>query len=199
MDEILFFLPSILSSLLVALLAVKFDRWLAEKNELNSILSGIGFEIAENISVARTIAKQAEDGIKTLQSTKHPFAPFPTFSDWAYFQAKNSNAFLNFVVKEKTGLARELVKNLHECYHAIRLVNHMMETIQQVKVEIMLHGRPREYGEQVFATTKKTIEEAIEPQLIKALLLLEQVEPKLHRIVSLFSKISTNQNAKAVK
>lgn len=192
MDEIIFFLVSIPSSLFVALLAVKFDRWLSDKKELNSILCGIGFEMAENISIARTIAKKAEDDVKTLRNMKHPFAPFPTFSDLAYFRAKNSEVFLNFVGRERTGAAGELVKNLHECYNSIRLVNHMMESIQQVKVEIMLHGSPKEYGEQVLATTKRTVEEVIEPQLIKTLLLLGQVEPKLHKTVSLLSGIPAN-------
>jgi len=195
MDEIIFFPLSILSSLLVALLAVKFDRWLADKRELSSILSGIAFEMAENTSIARTIAKKANDDVKTLHSMKHPFAPFPTFSNLAYQRAKNSDAFFNFVSRERTGVARELVKNLHECYSSIRLVNYMMESIQQVKIDIMLRGSPREYGEQVLTTTKRTIEEVVEPQLMKTLLLLEQVEPKLHKTVSLLSEIPTNQNA----
>lgn len=66
MDEIIFFLVSIPSSLFVALLAVKFDRWLSDKKELNSILCGIGFEMAENISIARTIAKKAEDEVSQV-------------------------------------------------------------------------------------------------------------------------------------
>lgn len=53
---------------------------------------------------------------------------------------------------------------------------------------------PKEYGEQLFATTKRTVEEVIEPQLTKTLLLLWQVEPKLHKTVSLLSEIPTNQN-----
>jgi len=193
MDEIIFFVVSIPSSLFVALLAVKFDRWLADKKELNSILSGIGFEMAENISIARTIAKKAEDDVKALQTMKHPFAPMPTFSDSAYLRVKNSDVFFDFVGRDRIGVARELVKNLHECYSSIRLVNSMMESEQQVKLEIMMQRCPKEYGEQLFATTKRTVEEVIEPQLTKTLLLLGQVEPKLHKTVSLLSEIQTNQ------
>jgi len=149
----------------------------------------MGFEMAENISIARTIAKKAEDDVKTLKNMKHPFAPFPTFCDLAYLRAKNSGAFLNFVGKDRGGVARELVKNLHECYNSIRLVNSMMESIQRVKVEIMTHRSPKEYGELVLATTKRTVEEVIEPQLIKTLLLLGQVEPKLYKTISLLSEI----------
>lgn len=104
MDETIFFLLSILSSLFVALLAVKFDRWLADRRELSSILSNLAFEIAENISVAKTVAKKAKDEIETLQSMKHPFAPFPTFSDSAYLRAKNSDTFFDFFSKERTGM-----------------------------------------------------------------------------------------------
>ena len=198
MNEIIFLLLSIPSSLFVALFAVMFDRWLADKKELKSILSSIGFEMAENISIARTIAKKAEDDIKTLHNMKHPFAPFPIFSDLAYLRAKNSDVFFNFVGRERTGVTKELVKNLHECYNSIRLVNHMMESIQQVKVEIMTHKSRKEYGEQLFATTKRTVEEVIEPQLIKTLLLLGQVEPKLHKTISLLSEIPANQKQSAL-
>ena len=197
MDEIVLFVVSILSSLFVALVAVKFDRWLGDKKELSSILSGLGFEMAENISIARTIAKKAEQDIKALQTMKHPFAPMPAFSDLAYLRAKNSDVFLNFVGRNKTGVARELVKNLHECYNSIRLVNSMMQSEQEVKVEIMMKRCPKEYGEQLFATTKRTAEEVIESQLIKTLLLLGQLEPKLDNTVSLLSKIPTNQNVDA--
>ena len=194
MNEIILLLLSIPSSLFVALFAVKFDRWLADKKELKSILSGIGFEMAENISIARTIAKKAEDDVKTLRSMKFPFAPMPTFSDSAYLRAKNSDVFFHFVGRKRTGVTRELVKNLHECYNSIRLVNSMMESEQQVKLEIMMQRCPKEYGEQLFATTKRTVQEVIEPQLIKTLLLLEQVEPKLRKTISLLSKIRANQN-----
>ena len=194
MNEIIFLLLSIPSSLFVALFAVKFDRWLADKKELKSILLGISFEIVENISIARTIAKKAEHDVKTLQNMKYPFAPMPTFSDSAYLRAKNSDVFFNFVDRERTGVARELVKNLHECYNSIRLVNHMMESEQQVKLEIMMRRCPKEYGEQLFTTTKRTVEEAIEPQLIKTLLILGQVKPKLHETISLLSKIPASQN-----
>ena len=196
MYEIILFLFSVLASLFVALSAVKFDRWLTDKKELKLILLSLGFEITENISIARTIAKKAEDNIKTVQNMKHPFAPFPTFSDLAYLKAKNSDVFFHFVDKEKTGMARELVKNLHECYNSIRLVNSMMESEQQVKLEIMMGRCPKEYGEQLLATTRRTVQEAIEPQLIKTLLLLGQAEPKLHKTVSLLSEIPKNQNAR---
>lgn len=194
MIEIIFLLLSIPSSLFVALFAVKFDRWLADKKELKSILMGIGFEMAENISIARTIAKKAEDDLKTLRSTNFPFAPMPTFSDSAYVRAKNSEVFFHFMGRERTGVARELVKNLHECYNSIRLVNFMMESEQQVKLEIMMQRCPKEYGEQLIATTKRTVHEVIEPQLTKTLLLLWQVEPKLRKIISFLSKIRANQN-----
>jgi len=188
MYEFILFLFSVLASLSVALSAVKFDRWLADKKELKSILLGIGFEMAENISIARTVAKKAEDNIKTLQNMKHPFAPFPAFSDLAYLRAKNSDVFFRFVDKERTDVARDLVKNLHECYNAIRLVNSMIESEQQVKLEIMMGRCPKEYGEQLLATTQRTVQEAIEPQLIKTLLLLGQVEPKLSKTISLLAK-----------
>ena len=188
MIETIFLLLSIPSSLFVALFAVKFDRWLADKKELKSILLGIGFEMAENISISRTITKKCEDNIKTPQNMKHPFAPFPTFSDLAYHRAKNSDVFFHFVDKERTGVARELVKNLHECYNSIRLVNSMMESEQQVKLEIMMQRCPKEYGEQLLATTKRVAQEVIEPQLVKTLLLLGQVEPKLGKTISLLGK-----------
>jgi len=161
MNEIIFILLSILSSLFVALFAVKFDRWLADKKELTSILSSIGFEMAENISIARTIAKKAEDDVKTLRNMKFPFAPMPTLSDSAYLRAKNSDVFFHFVDKEKTGVGRELVKNLHECYNSIRLVNSMMESEQRVKLEIMMQRCSKEYGEQLLATTKRIVQEVI--------------------------------------
>ena len=188
MYEFILFLFSVLASLSVALSAVKFDRWLADKKELKSILLGIGFEMAENISIARTVAKKAEDNIKTLQNMKHPFAPFPAFSDLAYLRAKNSDVFFRFVDKERTDVARDLVKNLHECYNAIRLVNSMIESEQQVKLEIMMGRCPKEYGEQLLATTRRTVQEAIEPQLVKTLLLLGQVEPKLNKTIWLLAK-----------
>ncbi len=90
--------------------------------------------------------------------------------------------------KERTGVARELVKNLHECYNSIRLVNSMMESEQQVKLEIMMQRCPKEYGEQLLATTKRVVQEVIEPQLIKTLLLLGQLEPKLRKTISLLGK-----------
>jgi len=197
MYEIILFLFSVLASLFVALSAVKFDRWLADKKELKSILLSLGFEMAENISIARTIAKKAKDDIKTVQNRKHPFAPFPTFSDLAYHSAKNSEVFFHFVNKERTDMARDLVKNLHECYNSIRLVNSMMKSEQQVKLEIMMGRCPKEYGEQLLATTHRTAQEVIEPLLIKTLLLLGQVEPKLHKTISLLSEIPKNQNVRS--
>ena len=68
----------------------------------------------------------------------------------------------------------------------------MMESLQRLKVEIMTHRSPKEYGELVLATTKRTVEEVIEPQLIKTLLLLGQVEPKLYKTISLLSKTSAS-------
>jgi hypothetical protein len=196
MYDIALFLFSFLASLVVALSAVKFDRWLADKKELELILLSLGFEMAENISIARTIAKKAEEDIKTIQNMKHPFAPFPTFSDLAYYRAKNSDVFFHFVNNERTGGAKELVKNLHECYNSIRLVNSMMQSEQQVKLEIMMGRCPKEYEEQLLATTQRTVREVIEPQLIKTLLLLGQIEPKLHKVVSLLSEISKDQNVR---
>jgi len=194
MDEVVFLLLPVLSSLFIALLAVKFDRWLGDKKDLSSILSGLGFEIVENLSIAKTITKKAEDDRKALQTMRIPFAPMPAFSDSAYLRAKNSDAFLNYVSKNKTGVAKELIRNLHECYNSIRLVNSMLESKEKVKLEIMMQRCPKEYGEQLSATTKRTIQEAIEPILMNTLLLLEQAEPKLNKTISLLSKIPANQN-----
>jgi len=193
MYETLLFLGSVLSSLFVALLAVRFDRWIADKKELASIISSLGFELAENISIARTITEKAEDDIKILQATKISFAPMPTFSEVAYFRAKNSDIFLNYIAQNKSGIERKLIKNLHECYNSMRLVNSMLESEQEVKLEIMMQRCQKEYGEQLSATTSKTIQEAIEPLLIKTLLLLGKIKPKLYETISLLSEIPTNQ------
>jgi hypothetical protein len=69
-----------------------------------------------------------------------------------------------------------------------------MESEQKVKIEIMMQRCPKEYGEQLSATTKRTIQEVIETTLIRTLLLLGQVEPKLNKTASLLSKIPANQN-----
>jgi len=69
----------------------------------------------------------------------------------------------------------------------------MMESDQQVKLEIMMQRCPKEYGVELSATTRRTIQEVIEPTLIKALLLFGKIKPKLYETISLLSEISKNQ------
>lgn len=196
-DEIVLVFVSILSSLLVALIAVMFDRWLGNKKELNSIFSGLLFEIVENISIAETIVKKAEKDLRALQVAQHAFAPFPTFSDVAYLRAKNSEAFLNFVGRERSGRAQELFRDLHtdlhECYSSIRLVNYLIESIQELKIEIMTNRCPKEYGELLVEETRRGIVGVIEPKLREVLLLIRQVEPRLHQNLSVLRETFTSK------
>ncbi len=53
MSDVFIFLASVPSSLFVALLAVWFDRRIGDKKELDSVISALGFEIVENISIAK--------------------------------------------------------------------------------------------------------------------------------------------------
>jgi hypothetical protein len=181
MSDVFIFLASVPSSLFVALLAVWFDRRIGDKKELDSVISALGFEIVENISIAKTITEKAENEIKTFQTNQISFAPMPTFSNIAYFRAKNTGCFLDFVNKNKSGVEKELIEGLQVCYNA-----------QGLKLELIMQRGSKEKGEQISTNIIKTIQEVIEPSLTKMALLILKIDPKLHKTMSPLSEPQSN-------
>ncbi len=181
MSDVFIFLGSVASSLFVALLAVWFDRRIGDKKNLDSVISALDFEIVENISIAKTITEKAENEIKTFQTNQIGFALMPTFSDIAYFRAKNTGIFLDFVNKNKSGIERELLKDLHECYTAMRLVNKMIASQQGVKIKLIMQRGSKEAADQISSNIIKIIHEVIEPSLTKMDLLILKTDPQLRK------------------
>ncbi len=130
--------------------------------------------------------------LKTSQTNQISFAPMPTFSNIAYFRAKNTGCFLDFVNKNKSGVEKELLAGLQVCYNAMRLVNKMIESQQGLKLELIMQRGSKEKGEQISTNIIKTIQEVIEPSLTKMALLILKIDPKLHKTISPLSEPQSN-------
>ena len=90
----------ILCSLAIALIAVWFDRKLRDKIELVSILDSLVFELAENLSIARTIKSGIDNEVELTERGGWSPTSKPIFMDIAYSRAILSETFFDFVHKK---------------------------------------------------------------------------------------------------
>lgn len=175
----------ILSSSVIALIAVWFDRKLRDKKELDSLINSIIFELTENLRIARTIKHTMNNELKTIRQGGWPPTPDPTFLDIAYSRATLSEAFFNFFRKKKLSA---LIKKLHDCYTALQVVNYQIRNVNNAKFEVLTKPSmlPKRI-EEILQKRKETIVKVIEPTITELLLLFAQIEPKFQDTIKPFT------------
>ena len=171
----------ILSALAIALIAVWFDRKLRDKRELDSLMDSIVFELTGNLRIARTIKHTINKELKTIRQGGWSPTPDPTFLDLAYSRATLSEAFLDFIRKNKLNV---FIRKLHDCYAAIQVVNHDTRIINKAKFEVLTKPSllPKRI-EEILQKRKEIIVKVIEPAITELLLLFAQIEPKFQRTI----------------
>ena len=166
----------ILGSLVIALIAVWFDRKLRDKKELDSLLDSIIFELTENLRIARTIKHTINNDLKTIRQGGWPPTPDPAYLDIAYSRATLSEVFFDFIRKKKLDA---LIKKLHECYAALQIVNHQTRILNEEKFGVLTKpSLLTKRIEEILQKRKEVIIKVIEPAIIELLLLSAQIEPK---------------------
>jgi len=148
LDEYLLLLLSMASSLLVALLSIRYERRLRKREEVSETLRGLLQETIYNIGVAKTILRKLDSDLKIVEE-KEDLAPLPTLIDTAYLNATNRGMLVAQMWKEiKTEIHhktskehrwRDLNNLLIECYSEVRKnLNSAIQMREQVKL-LTLH------------------------------------------------------------
>jgi len=171
----------ILCSLAIALIAVWFDRKLRDKRELVSILDSLVFELAENLSIARTIKSGIDNEVELTKRGGWSPTPKPIFMDIAYSRAILSETFFDFVHKKHLNV---LMKKLFECYAAFQVVNQNTRILNEAKFEVLTQPSllPK-YIEEILQKNKEVLLKVIEPAITQLLLLLAQIDSRFQDVI----------------
>jgi len=192
LDEYALLLLTFFSSILVALVSIKYDRRLKAKEEIKETLNSLLQETLYNLGHARNILEKLNSDIKAIEE-REDLAPLPLLSDTAYINATNKGILVALALREAKAHVSdktkrevkkwgELLHSLQECYAEIRNFNSAVQMREQVKLLTIPFSRsvPKTELSTYFRTeTMKYLIEKVSHDIS----ILEGIEKKLSNCV----------------
>lgn len=179
LQELIITTVTLFGSLVIALLAVKYDRRIENKRELHSILDGLVFESEENLRIARTIKKSTEDALKVIEKGGWSPIPDPKFVDIVYSRTRISEVFFEFIRSTRNNI---FLAKLFECYAALQVVNDDIARMNKMKFEVLTQPNiVTKYIKEMLQKRIQVIEQVVEPSITEIYSILVLIDPRVKK------------------